>query len=86
MVFARTLRLPPSHNLPGQQGHNVGCRQRCWGHEQINKEQREQNGDRVIDTGFDLEGGGDPRPQLETAKMQQRGDCRRVDRRNNRTD
>jgi hypothetical protein len=47
---------------------------------------REQNGDRVIDTGFDLEGGGELRPQLETAKMQQRGDCRRVDRRNNRTD
>ena len=45
-------------------------RPRAPGHEQIDQERREQNRGRVIDAGLDLEDGGDPRPQLETAQMQ----------------
>ena len=63
-------------------GNGQGCRR----HEQIDQEHREQNRDRVIDTGLDLEDGGDTRPQLETAQVQQRRDGRRVGRSNNRTD
>ena len=68
-VAATDAQGSPARNFPGQERQDVRPGHGKRGQQQIDQEHGEQPPRWIVDTGLDLEGPGDTRPQLETAQM-----------------